>query len=63
MGQALQFVAALAGLVLLVPALVLLATGSRAQAMRSLRSYGGMLGVLAAICGAGALVGVLAGIF
>ena len=56
----LQFVAALVGLVALVPLSVWFATGSRVQAKRALRGYGFLLLVLLGIAAAGGLVGSIA---
>jgi hypothetical protein len=59
-GQLLAFVAAIVVMVLLVPAAVWFASGSRVQAQRALKGYGAMVLVLAGIAALGGIVGVIA---
>jgi hypothetical protein len=58
-GQTLLFVIAVAGFILLVPAAVWLATGSRVQARRALRGYGFIMVGLLAFGLVGAIVGAV----
>lgn len=61
-GQFLAFLATVCGFVLLVPAAVWFATGSRVQAKRALKGYGGLVLALAGIAALGGIVGVIAAI-